>query len=246
MIHTFRTELRKLLTIRSTYIISLLSIAFVVFMSFYVTGVKGESGAFDTYRIETLLYNIASLLGVFGAIVAVLLIGHEYRYNTIMYTLTSSNSRTKVFVAKLAVALLYAGSLVTLGSLIGIVAQYAGASVGGYTLTVQTIDWGSLLWRMAFYASSFALLGLALGFLFRNVVPAMVSIFIVPSTVEPLLGLLLKENSKYLPFGSLTQVISAPGNDTALSPGHAAAVAALYVVGAMLIAWYLFLQRDAN
>lgn len=246
MMHAFRTELRKLLTIRSTYIVSLLSMALVIFMAFYVSGVKGEAGAYDAYHLQTLLYNIASLLGVFGAIVAIMTIGHEYRYNTIIYTLTSSNSRSKVLLAKVAVSLLYAGVLMVLGCLVGIVSQYIGSAVGGYTLAIQTIDWAMLVWRVVFYMGAFALLGLLLGFLLRNVVPAMVGIFIFPSTVEPLLSLLLKENSKYLPFNSLTQVIMTPGTEGTISPGSAAGVTAVYLAVGWLIAWYLFVKRDAN
>ncbi|HEX4774579.1 MAG TPA: hypothetical protein VH234_03615, partial [Candidatus Saccharimonadales bacterium] len=91
MMHTLKAEFRKLLTVRSTYIITALVTAFVIFIAFYVIGWRmNPKDLHDTGQLASDVTGALNLT-VFGAIVAVLLMTHEYRYNTIMYTLASSN-----------------------------------------------------------------------------------------------------------------------------------------------------------
>ncbi|MEK7153194.1 MAG: ABC transporter permease, partial [Patescibacteria group bacterium] len=105
MSEALRSEYRKLFTIRSTYIISGLALLLVGFISFWVMGYKGASDN------PHLLMDAATMTGqaisLFMTILAILLITHEYRYNTIMYTLTSSNRRSKALLSKAIVVSVY-------------------------------------------------------------------------------------------------------------------------------------------
>src|ERR1035437_9377215 len=104
MIATIKAELCKLFTVRSTYFIMAAVLALLVFYLFYITGWR--AAASDLHNPSTLATAITSAVNavsIFAALVALLLFTHEYRYNTIMYTLTSSNSRTKVLLAKILV-----------------------------------------------------------------------------------------------------------------------------------------------
>ena len=82
----------------------------------------------------------------------------------------------------------------------------------------------------------------------RQQVGAIAAFFLIPALGEQLLSLLLKDNRIYLPFTALTQVTmpESAGVQNALSPGKAAFVVVLYIVVGWLVAWYLFLRRDAN
>ena len=109
MIPTLRSEFRKLFTVRSTYVVSALALVLTIAIAFYGIGYKsghslGASGLHDA------ALNGIAIVGVFVGILAILLICHEYRYNTIAYTLTTANNRLKVLLAKLIVVTVFAAA----------------------------------------------------------------------------------------------------------------------------------------
>lgn len=252
MMPTLRSEFKKLLTVRSTYIITALVTAFVIFITFYVIGWR--MNAHDLHDPNQLASTITGALSltVFGAIVAILLMTHEYRYNTIMYTLTSSNSRSKVLLSKFIVVSVYALLLSVLIGVLSPLMTYLGVHANGHTLVPQTLHYGDLIWRSLFYGWGFSMAGLLFALLSRNQVASIAALFVIPDFIEQLLGLLLKHNTVYLPFSSLSQVLNAgSGNgrvDTSstLSPGKAAGVFCIYLAVGWAVSWYLFLRRDAT
>lgn len=244
--NALKSEFRKLYTIRSTYFIGAIGFLFLGFLSFYVEGMRGEASMLDPHKVQDLILSSANLLSVFVSLVAVLLITHEYRFNTIMYTLSSSNSRSKVLIAKI-IAVLTHGILYTIvGVCLSIFLMYVGMAVKDMApYASQSVAWGDVIWRTFYATLGYGLLGLVLGLLFRNVVGAIITLFMANATVEPLLGLLLKENVKYLPFHAIDQVASATTLN-GLSHGAAALVFGGYLVAAYIAAWILFARRDAN
>ena len=252
MNQTLKAEFRKLLTVRSTYVITGLLTAFIIFITFYVIGWRMTPA--DMNNPGQLVSDVTGALGltVFGAIVAVLLMTHEYRYNTIMYTLTSSNSRSKVLLSKFIVASAYALFLAALIAILAPLMTSLGVHLHGHTLVPQTIHYWNLIWRSLFYGWGYGMAGLLLALLTRNQIASIVALFVVPGLAEQLLGLLLKHNTVYLPFSALSQVINYGTNngrmDTSsnLSPAKAAGVYAIYLVVGWIISWYLFLRRDAT
>ena len=104
---TFKSELKKILTIRSTYILTVGFFLLTATVAFYVHGYKNSSadaagGASSNIFVASSITQISTTLSVAGAIIALLLAAHEYRHNTIVYTLTASNSRTRVLLSKIA------------------------------------------------------------------------------------------------------------------------------------------------
>lgn len=249
MIPTIRSEFRKLFTIRSTYIVSILAMLIAGFFSFYVEGLRGADNMMQPAKLQNEILSSVSVLAIFGSIIATLLITHEYRYNTIMYTLTSSNSRTKVLWAKFVAVTGYVSLFTAVGLAFAVGCMYLGLAIKDITIIPQHVAWGDLIWRTLFYAWAYGIAGLVLGLLMRQVVGAIVAIFLFPSTIEPLLGLLLKENAKYLPFTSLNNVVGT-GNGAitpnALSFGKSAAVFGVYLFVGWIVAWILLEKRDAN
>lgn len=101
MLAALKSEFRKFLTVRSTYIVTGLIIAAVAFFSIYVFGYQFGIATPDNPRyLYDVIYNVIGIFVTFSAILAILLVTHEYRYNTINYTLTSSRSRVKVLLSK--------------------------------------------------------------------------------------------------------------------------------------------------
>lgn len=249
MLATLAAEYRKLLTIRSTYIISSLSILFLTGITFWFVGYKTSiQAALNQHLIADGLLSNVGLLAIFAAIMAILSITHEYRYNTIMYSLTASNSRTKVLLSKLIATTSIGLVYVAVGLALSVGAVYVGFHVADIKMIDQSVNWGDLLWRLGFFTAGLSLMGLLLGVLFRNVVGAVTTILLAPSTIEPLLGLVLKENMIYLPFNALYSIIGTVdmAGTASLSHPKAAWVFAIYLVVGWIVAWLLFMRRDAN
>lgn len=252
MMATLKSEFRKLLTVRSTYVVTILVALFVAFIAFYFEGWRLNAG--QLHDPMQLAGDVTGALNVtvFGAIIAILLMTHEYRYNTIMYTLTSSNSRSKVLLAKFIVVSLYALFLTVLIGVLSPLMSYLGVHAHGNVFAPQTLHYGSLVWRSLFFGWGYGMAGLLLAALTRNQVASIVALFVIPGVLEQLIGqLLLKHNSVYMPFSALMQVINGGNNDMSpvssnLSAGKAAGVYCAYLVVGWIAAWVLFLKRDAN
>ncbi len=252
MIPSIKAEFRKLFTVRSTYVMVGLSIVLVTIFAFYVEGIRATGYINDPGKLASEVTNAISTVSIFGAIVALLAFAHEYRYGTIMYTLTSSNSRTKTLSAKIIAVSVFA---VIFSILIGIYSPlmtYLGLQVSGTGFGPQTLEYADLLWKTVFTGWGYAMTGLLFAALLRNQVAAIAALFLIPTTIEPLLGLILKHNAAYLPFSALQQVprlvSSSPPPDAMnyLTPGKGALVFAAYLLTGCIIAWILFLRRDAN
>jgi ABC-type transport system involved in multi-copper enzyme maturation permease subunit len=160
-----------------------------------------------------------------------------------MYTLTASNSRTKVLLAKILTISSYAVVFALLVGIISPIASYLGVHAHGHTLVPQTLHYGELVWRSLFYGWGFAMAGLLFATLIRSQIGSIAALFVVPGLVEQLLTLLLKEKAVYLPFTAIDAVLNA---NPKLSFAHAALVFAGYLAVGWIAAWVLFVKRDAN
>jgi ABC-2 type transport system permease protein len=240
-----KAEFRKLFTVRSTYIILGLTLALVIFYGFYIAGWRIDKA--DLMNPTTMANNITgaiSTVSIFSALVAVLLFAHEYRYNTILYTLTAANSRSKVLLAKILTISVFALVFTTLAGVIAPLMVLWGIHAHGLHLVAQTLHYHTLVWKCLFYGWGYSMAGLVITALIRNQIGSIVTLFIVPGTVEALLGLLLKKNVVYLPFSALNTVIGNRLPD--ITPVHAAMVFGGYLVVGWIVAWILFLRRDAT
>ncbi len=102
MMPALKAEFRKLWTVRSTYVILAISLLLILLMAGYGEGFKADKAALhNSGLLAREITSAITALGVFGALVSILLFSHEYRYNTIMYSLTSANNRSKLLLAKI-------------------------------------------------------------------------------------------------------------------------------------------------
>jgi len=261
MMHNLKAEFKKLLSVRSTYFIALIALGLIVFLAFYVQGFKNsekDALASTNLFLAGTVMMMATIISVFAGVTALLLMAHEYRYNTIIYTLTASNSRSKVLLSKILVIMAYVFVLSLVLGALGVGLVSAGVAASGHHLMHQDINYLTYLAKVIFYSEGYSLAALLFITLIRNQVGALAALFIIPGTVEGLLGLLLKHNSVYMPFTGLAQVIQPPAlpgvmTDKAheaatgyLSAPRGSVVFLAYLVFGWIIAWYLFLRRDAT
>jgi ABC-type transport system involved in multi-copper enzyme maturation permease subunit len=247
MFAAMKSEFRKLLTVRSTYVIVGLALLLVVFFAFYATGLKVAQAALaDPKMLAGQAQQAIASTGLLGSLVAVLLVTHEYRYNTIMYTLSASNSRTKTFFAKFFVATLFALFFALLVGVLAPALTSLAIHIKGFDMVPQKLDIVSLLWTVLYTGWGYTVLAFVFAMIIRLQVGAISALFLFPAMGESLLGLLLKAKAIYLPFNSLQAVVGQASPALLhVSPGKGAAIFFGYAAFGLFISWILFLRRDA-
>ena len=250
MLTNLRSEFRKLYTVRSTYFILLIALALEFLVFWLAKGYKINHANLlmvqhdPHFLVDQILVSM-NVVGLLFAIVVVLFVTHEYRYNTIMYTLTASKNRSRVFFSKLIVisvfSLLFGAVFATIAPLL----TKWGLATHHYTLVHQTFPLQSIAWRTLVNSWGGAMLVAMIALIVRIQVGAFAVTFLLPTVIEGLLSEWLHSNSVYLPFSSFGVLTSltAPSN---LSFAHAALVGLAWIVGSGIVAWVLFQTRDAN
>jgi ABC-2 type transport system permease protein len=174
MIASIKAEFRKLFTVRATYYILLFTLVLVIFFAFYINGwrIDHHHDLLNPFTLMGDASGAIATISIFASLIGVLLVTHEYRFNTIMHTLTLSNSRSRVFISKFIVvsivAIVFAAFF---GALSPLLSEF-GAKAHHLTLVPQTIYYKTLAWHILFYCWGYAMAGLVLAFLIRNQVGA--------------------------------------------------------------------------
>lgn len=249
MLPAIKSEFRRLFTVRSTYILSVIAVLIMGFFAFWLEGYKGVTGSpastLKPTAIHEILINSVGLGITFACIITILFMAHEYRYNTITYTLTLNASRTRALLAKIVAAVLFCIGFGLISTGVALVFYLFGLELRNASLPAQQLNLWSDLGKLVFYCASYAMISLLLALLLRSLVAAIAAFLIFPTTVEPLLGMLLKENAKYLPFTALDSTMGNSISSTTLTSGNAMIVSAIYLAVATLVTWFLFVKRDA-
>lgn len=250
MLPTFKAELYKLLSVRSTYFLTGLALVISAFWGFYIGGWLAKPAALqDSTFLVTQVTNVVGVVAMFGGFISILHLTHEYRYNTIMYTLTASNSRTKVLLAKILATTGFTLLFTLLIAVAAPVAAYVGVHAHGQTLAPQVIHLGDILWRTLFFGWGMAMIGFVVAAYIRNQVGSLVLFFLLNGPLEGILELLFKSKATYLPIDALGNLLgSKTVNTTLVSVSHeqVAITFGVEILVACGIAWILFLKRDAN
>lgn len=248
MIAALKSEFRKLLTVRSMYFIVGISLLLVMFFAGFIDGFKSSATALQN-NPQLLANDSISAITFVGLILAfagLLLVGHEYRYNTIMYSLTATNRRFKVLAAKVITVSVFAIVTSLLVTFFSPLCAIVGAALHGHHIGPQTYDVWSIVWRCVFCGWGYAMFAFLLVAIMRNQIGAIVTFLLIPLVGENILFLLVKEaNSKFLPFFALRGVAD-PTMAHGVSSGYLAGVVALYVAIGLLVGFVLFSRRDAN
>jgi ABC-2 type transport system permease protein len=248
MINSLKAELRKIYTVRATYGVLLFCLAVMCIFAFWVEGYKAGDGSravTDVHKIAFLIRDAVGNLAFFGGLVGILAMAYEYRYNTIMYTLTASKSRLRILISKVFAVSIFSVFFTLFVTIMVLILMFIGISIKGLSLSHQELPL-DIIWRALFTSWGYAMAGLLLASLIRQQVGAIAAFFAIPIFIEQLAGLALKDNRIYLPFTALGQVTISEGVKNALSPGKAAVVFSIYLIIGWAIAAVLFLRRDAN
>lgn len=250
MTAAIKAEFRKLISVRSTYVIVAITLALITFTAFYLEGVWGQTGSaastLQPSALKEVVGNSAGVAALLISIVAILQVGHEYRHNMITYTLTSNTRRTQVFLAKAIVLGLFAILFGLFASAFAAGAYYVGLEIRNAALPPQDFNLVAQAFRLGVYAFVYGMAGFLLTILIRNLIGAIVLIMIFPTTIEPLLGLLLKDNAVYLPFSAFDHILGVAIRPGDMSQNTAVIVGLAYIGALGVISWLSFVRRDAS
>jgi len=246
MIPVLKSEFRKLLTVRATYGTIIASLLLVMLFAGFGDGYLGSSALNTPGVLAGESAQALFIIGLVLAIAGLLLVGNEYRYNTIMYTLTSSNRRIKDLVAKVVAVSVFAVLTSLFMTFFAPLCTVLGAHLHGHHIAPQTFDYWGVIWRCVFCGWGYAMYALILATILRSQIGALVTFLLFPLIGENILGILLKHNMKYLPFNAVGDVVMPTrlGNDT--TSIHSLLIVLVYVAVGWLISAILFVRRDAN
>jgi ABC-2 type transport system permease protein len=195
-------EVRKLTTVRTTWIITLIGLLLVVLStSFFVfqdeftgpfTGADGDIAA----AIDQIGGNSVIVL-----VIGLLAMTTEFRHGTIGRTLQVTPRRSTVLGAKLAVGSLYGVAFFLLGLVVvAVLLAIAGQGLAVGDATVAA------LWQGPVGLALTAMFGVALGALIRNQVVAVSVTLIYLFVVENLVNGFFPEIARWMPFQALNAV----------------------------------------
>lgn len=267
----------RLRTLRSTWLLSAASLAVTLLAAVAFTLTAGSTTAGrsastgsggptvlgDQQSFAQVLSAAAQLTPLLMGLLGVFAFGHEYRHGTIRPTLTSVPRRPAVAAAKLLGVTLWSavvGAVCVAASAVVVAVLGGGRFAPGVGFTdgpTARVAAGTVL-----YVVLIALLGLGLGWLFRNIPAAVSLLFVLPLVAEPIVRAILSIHAlhsiagigRFLPFGAGAQLYAystrvdhttpaAFRND--LSPLAGGLTLAAVTAVLLAAAFVLFQRRDA-
>lgn len=245
----YRSEVRKLWTVRTTWVLTLIGWGLVVLTTATMLfgALIGEPFRGTDPEVAVAVEQIGSN-AMIVLIVGLLAMTTEFRHGTIGRTLQIVPSRGRMLIAKLAAAVTYAiaffiTSLVLLAIVVGIAAAVRGV---GISIGAET---GAAAWQVPAALVLNAVLGVALGGVIRSQVVAISLTLIWLFVVENLLAALRPSVGRWMPFQALNSIFIAETTADAmgrqvLSPPVALTVFLGYVLAAAVAATVLLRVRD--
>jgi ABC-2 type transport system permease protein len=258
MSRALQYEWVRLRTLRSTWWLLGTALAVAAGVAALFAGFASSPKGTLVLALTALAGQAVPLCGILMGLVGAFAIGHEYRYGTIRLTLPVVPRRTELLLAKVLVVAVWS-VLVAAASLL--LAYLVLLVWPGSVILDDPVD-GDALTRIlvgfVLLVLLYALVGMALAGLLRNLPGAIVLLVVWPLVVETILvGLTFipgldgaRPATKYLPFSAGQRLLSTDAGDqvpgvTQLRPWEGGAVfAALALV--LLVAWAVsFRRRDA-
>jgi ABC-2 type transport system permease protein len=218
-----------------------------------------------------------ALLGSFGSALAVVLmastVGNEYNWRTIRTMLISSESRTKLLLAKLLAVCLF----IVLGLIIGLIAGFIMSiittAIGGYkydfSFFTGSYVWNQFvqLWRTFYIMMPYVMLAFLFAIVGRSAMPGIavgIGVFFLEAIISGLMytaGGWVSRIPAYLinaNFNAIQSLNNLPGRvgsgfggGTAMasytpSLMHAAIILGIYIVVFIVVGFLVFRKRDVT
>jgi len=243
-----RAELLKQRSTRTTIGLFLALLA-VVLVAMLLHGIGLAAGVLSPRHNQLMVVGVGEKLGVlFAGLLGAVSITAEFRYGTIRPTLLATPARGRVLIAKLAASML-------VGACFGLSACALAAGVGsallrarGIDIGLEATDYALLLAGSSVAGALWAAIGVGVGALVRNQVPALIGICAWLLFVETLLvegDSSVVEVGRFAP-GAAAAAITGQGAGTLLAPAIGLLVLVLYAAAASFAGWLATSRRDVT
>ncbi|MDP9394006.1 MAG: ABC transporter permease [Actinomycetota bacterium] len=248
MTAAIRAELLKIRTTRLWWGLLLAALGLVVLGVVFSALGAGEANAGPGLDTAEGVRNVVAAAGggyVFTLVLGVMGSAGEYRHQTVTSTLLAVPRRTRVVLAKLA-AYAVAGfgfALVCVGVGVAIALPLLSARDADMDLLDLRAQVPALLAGTTLYA----LIGVAVGSLVRNLVAAVIGALVWVWVIEALLVLLLPEVGRWLPGGAANAMLQAATiRGELLQPWAGALLFFAYTVVLTVAAAFTTVRRDVT
>jgi len=246
-VNLVRSEWIKLWSVRSHQVMLaiavVVSIGFALLVSLVIPNDPAQLGP-DFEPFTTALAGVGIATVLVGA-VGVLLISGEYRHSTLRVTFAAEPHRSRVLAAKCVVGLLG-------GILVGAIAVPFALVVALPILSMRDFDvsvGGFSFWRATAGAILLfglnVLVGLALGTILKSSAAAIALFAILNVIVEPIVGLLIGDWRRFLPFSAAAEVVNPDRVDPGLGWPLGLAYFGAWLLALLLLGAWLLNRRDA-
>jgi ABC-2 type transport system permease protein len=242
-----RSEWIKLSTARANLVLLVLAFGVPVLITVLVTAtVPLDSLPDDTPANRFSLAIAGTGIGqTLLAVLGVLVIGSEFRHNTIRVTFAAIPRRLRVHAAKIL-------TVTAVGAVVGAVAVVSSYVVGAAILGrrdhgVSLSEAGTVrsLAGSVAVAVLAGLVGLGVGTIVRATAGAITLVVVYPVVVEALLVNFVPSVGKYLPFAAGNALQSPNGTKDVLSPLAGGVIFTAFAVGLLVVGGALLKARDA-
>ena len=241
-----RAELRKLITTRTALITLAIAIALSVISVVVAAANAGQHGTpalgTDGGTYEMLKVGVVSCMAMI--VLGIIAAGGEYRHKTIIQAMLITPSRAALVAAK-AIAIAIAG-VVLAGLTFGVSLATAVGELYAHGVHHLPSGTAGLFAASVAAAVLFGLIGVALGYITRSTVAAVVGAVGWVLFVEfAILHTLAPHLAKWLIIGSALALTSPPAHGSAtLTPIAAVAVLGAYTIALLAVATGSVLRRD--
>lgn len=239
-----RAELRKLTTIRGPWV--LLACGPLIVIAGVTALVVSGGNVHDRSVQNTALAHVG-LAGLLTLIFGIQAVAGEYRHHTITDTYLSDPNRGRALAAKLVVygTVGALAGLVSAGVAVATTAIWWGAEGGALHLT-STAAWWTVLGGAAVNLA-FAVIGVAVGALVRNLVAATAAALAWIALVEQIAGQLIGPSlARWLPFAASEALGATTTSARSLPQWAGGLVLVGYAAAFALAALFTTLRRDVT
>jgi ABC-type transport system involved in multi-copper enzyme maturation permease subunit len=245
MMASIRAEWIKLVTTRTFYGLTATAGGFAALVVFGVMAGDPTPWHVTQPLHESEGWKIVGItVSLFSLMLGAKLFTDESRYGSIVHTFFANPGRTRALAGK-AVAAAGGAAITATTALIGAaVGTYAPAALSGGDITIRIASDVVPALGLVAVGITWAIMGLGLGAIVKNQVPAAVSAILWVLVMENIAGSFMGDAVRFLPGRLADGVAQAPTDGAVLGAGVGALLLALYAATMWMLGWSLVRRRD--